>query len=73
SGREERELQKRLRSLERKIAKLDKDAKGVDQQLAAVADAGEAQRLHRERARLAAEIEALEHRWLETSHELESA
>ena len=72
SGREERELQKRLRSLERKIAKLDEEKKEIEGRLVAVTDASEAQRLHSRQSELADEVAVLEEEWLDAYTEMES-
>jgi ATP-binding cassette subfamily F protein 3 len=70
SGREERDLEKRLKSLERKIAKLDDEKKELNAKLLEAADAAEAKRLHERLAALAAEVATLEHEWLELSGDL---
>lgn len=71
-GREERELQKRLRSLERKIAKLDEEKKTVEAQLLTAVETSAAQRLHLQLTELAAEVQKLEGEWLEGYNELEA-
>lgn len=71
-GKEERELQKRLKSLERKIAKLDEQKTELQQQLLTVTEAAAAQQLHQELTALAPEVEQLEEEWLEVYTELES-
>jgi ATP-binding cassette subfamily F protein 3 len=70
SGREERDLEKRLKSLERKIAKLDDEKKDLNAKLLEAADAAEAKRLRDRLATLAEEVATLEHEWLEASGDL---
>lgn len=71
-GKEERELQKRLKSLERKIAKLDEQKSELQQQLLTVTEAAAAQELHEQLTALSPEVEQLEEEWLEVYTELES-
>ena len=71
-GKEERELQKRLKSLERKIAKLDEQKNELQQQLLSITETSEAQRVHAEFAQIAGEVEQLEEQWLEVYNELEA-
>ena len=71
-GKEERELQKRLKSLERKIAKLDEQKSELNEQLLTVTETSEAQRVHKEFASIASEVEQLEEEWLEVYNELEA-
>lgn len=71
SGKEERELQKKLRAVERKIAKLDEEKKEVQQRLLTITAAAEAQAAHQQLATITAELEALEEEWLAISSELE--
>jgi len=71
-GREERELQKRLKSLERKIAKLDEEKNSLQQQLSTVTETAAAQQLHEQLTLSAAEVEQLEEQWLELYNELEA-
>lgn len=72
-ARSDRESQKKLKGVERKIARLDDEKKNVSAKLLSVTDANEAQRLHAELARLTSELEQLEMEWLELSSELETA
>ncbi len=72
SGREERELQKKLRAVERKIARLDGDKKSLNEQLQAVVDAKEAVQLHEQITSIAAEVEQLEEAWVEFFNVLET-
>jgi ATP-binding cassette subfamily F protein 3 len=70
SGREERDLEKRLRGIERKIAKLDDEKKDLNAKLLEVADNAEAKRLRERLAAIAEEVATLEHEWLATSGDL---
>jgi ATP-binding cassette subfamily F protein 3 len=70
SGREERELEKRIKSLERKIVKLDDEKKELNAKLATVTDGAEVKRLRERLAALGEEIASLEHEWLEASGDL---
>jgi ATP-binding cassette subfamily F protein 3 len=70
SGREERDLEKRLRAIERKIAKLDDEKKELNAKLLQVADAADSKRLGQQLAKLGEEVAALEHEWLEASGDL---
>jgi ATP-binding cassette subfamily F protein 3 len=71
--RADRETQKRLKAVERKISRLDDEKRGLNDKLMSTTDAGEAQRLHARLGELAEELEQLEHEWLELSTELETA
>ena len=71
-GKQERELQKRLKSLERKIAKLDEQKNELQEQLLTITEADAAQKLHQELSSLTPEVEQLEEEWLEVFNELES-
>ncbi len=70
SGREERELEKRIKALERKIAKLDEEKKELNAKLLEVAAAADAIRLRDRLTAVAEEVAALEHEWLEASGDL---
>jgi len=70
-GREERELQKKLKATERKIAKLDDDKKAINEQMLATSVPKEAQELHGQLTSIGAEVEQLEETWLEIFNELE--
>ncbi len=72
-GREERDLQKKLKSVERKIAKLDEDKKALNKRLLATTDTKEAQEFHERVTAIAAEIGQLEEEWLEVFHALETS
>jgi ATP-binding cassette subfamily F protein 3 len=70
SGREERELEKRLKSLERRIAKLDEEKRDLNAKLLEVTDNAEAKRVRQRIAAVSDEVAALEHEWLESSGDL---
>jgi ATP-binding cassette subfamily F protein 3 len=72
-ARADRDSQKKLKAVERKISRLDEEKRGVGEKLLSVTDAAEAQRLHGELAKLTADLATLEEEWLELSSELESA
>jgi ATP-binding cassette subfamily F protein 3 len=68
-GRANRDAQKKLKSVERKIAKLDEEKRATSESLLTVASAVEAQRLHAELAKLTADLATLEEEWLSLSEE----
>ncbi len=70
-GREERELQKKLRAVERKIAKLDDEKRTLSEQLLQVTTTEEATRLQREITQHATEVSQMEEQWVELSSLLE--
>ena len=70
SGRDQRDQEKRLKAVERKIAKLDDEKRTLTQQLAEVADAAQSAKLRTRLAAVAEEVAALEHEWLEVSGDL---
>jgi ATP-binding cassette subfamily F protein 3 len=72
-ARADREAQKRLNAVERKITRLDDEIRELNQQLMSATEAGEAQRLHARLGKLTTELEQMEHEWLELSTELENA
>jgi ATP-binding cassette subfamily F protein 3 len=72
-ARADRDAQKKLKAVERRIARLDEEKRGVGESLLTVTDASEAQRLQKQLADLTAELAQLEEEWLELSAELESA
>jgi ATP-binding cassette subfamily F protein 3 len=72
-ARSDRDAQKKLKSVERKISRIDEEKRGVSEQLLTVTGAAEAQKLHREFTALTAELAQLEEEWIELSTELESA
>ena len=63
-GREDRETQKQLKSLERKIQKLDDEKQKLSASLLEVTDADEAKQLHADLEKVSAEIDAKEEEWL---------
>jgi ATP-binding cassette subfamily F protein 3 len=71
-ARADRDAHKKLKAVERKIARLDEEKRGISESLSTVTDAAEAQRLHGELANLTTELAKLEEEWLELSSELES-
>jgi len=71
-GREERELQKKLKSVERKIAKFDDGKKLLNEQLLAATDTKDAQQLHEQMTAIATEVGQLEEEWLEVFNALEA-
>ncbi|QDT67442.1 putative ABC transporter ATP-binding protein YheS [Planctomycetes bacterium MalM25] len=66
-GRADRDAQKRLKSVERKIAKLDDEKKQLAAKQLEVTEADEAKQLYERLATIAAEVETLEAEWLELS------
>jgi ATP-binding cassette, subfamily F, member 3 len=66
-ARADRDSQKKLKAVERKIAKLDGEKRAISDNLLTVTDAKEAQRLHAELAKLTDELAKLEEEWLELS------
>jgi ATP-binding cassette subfamily F protein 3 len=72
-ARADRDGQKKLKNVERKIAKLDEEKRALSERLLTVTDAAEAQRLHAELSTLTTALTELEEQWLELSSELESA
>jgi ATP-binding cassette subfamily F protein 3 len=73
TARADREGQKKLKNVERKIARLDEEKRAVNERLLTVTDAAEAQRLHAQLTELTTELTQLEEQWLALSSELESA
>jgi ATP-binding cassette subfamily F protein 3 len=71
-GRSDRDSQKKLKAVERKIARLDDEKKVVSEKLLSVTEKAEAQRLQSESSRLTSELAALEEEWLELSAELDA-
>ena len=70
SGRDQRDLDKRLKSLERKIAKLDEEKRDLNARLLEVVEAAEAKRVRERLTAVAEEVATLEHEWLEASGDL---
>ncbi|MCC7473852.1 MAG: ABC-F family ATP-binding cassette domain-containing protein [Pirellulales bacterium] len=72
-ARSDRDAQKKLKAVERKIARLDEEKKATNAKLLSATEVAEAQRLHAEVTKQAAELAKLEEEWLELSAEMESA
>lgn len=72
-GRSDRDSQKKLKTVERKIARMDEEKRAVSEKLLSVTDAAEARRLHTELTTLTAELATLEEEWLELSSDLEAS
>jgi ATP-binding cassette subfamily F protein 3 len=72
-ARADRDAQKKLKAVERKISRLDDEKKARSEKLLTVTDRADAQRLRSELATLSDELAELEEQWLELSSELESA
>jgi ATP-binding cassette subfamily F protein 3 len=72
-ARADRDAQKKLKAVERKIARLDEEKRGVSDSLLSVTDAAEAQQLQQQLAKFTKDLAQLEEEWLELSTELESA
>jgi ATP-binding cassette subfamily F protein 3 len=70
-GKEERELQKKLRTVERKIAKLDDEKKEVQSRLMTISTSAEAQAAHMQLSTITGELAQLEEEWLAITGELE--
>jgi ATP-binding cassette subfamily F protein 3 len=70
-GRADRDSQKKLKAVERKIARIDDEKRSVNEKLLTVTERAEAQRLQAELAKLTNELATLEEEWLELSSEME--
>jgi ATP-binding cassette subfamily F protein 3 len=70
SSRDQRDLDKRLKALERKIAKLDEEKRTLNAQLLEVTDNAQAKRVRERLAAASEEVATLEHEWLELSGDL---
>ena len=66
-SRADRDAQKKLKAVERKIARLDEEKRAASDALLSVTEAAEAQRLHARVAELTAELAELEDEWLALS------
>ncbi|TWT74431.1 putative ABC transporter ATP-binding protein YheS [Posidoniimonas polymericola] len=71
-GRSERDAQKKLKSLERKIAKLDDEKKSISEQLLTATEAKRASELQEQINTISGELETLEEEWLELYNEVEA-
>lgn len=69
-GKADRDAQKKLKSVERKIAKLDDEKKQLLAEQLTATETAEATRIHERLAELAAEVKTLEAEWLELSEEV---
>ncbi|MEN1681342.1 MAG: ABC-F family ATP-binding cassette domain-containing protein [Planctomycetota bacterium] len=72
AGRAGRDAQKRLKSVERKIAKLDDERKDLTAQLATATETAEAVDLQQRLALLTSEVETLEAEWMELYEQVEA-
>jgi ATP-binding cassette subfamily F protein 3 len=66
-GKADRDAQKRLKAVERKIAKLDDEKKQLTAEMATTYDTAELKKKQTELAKLSAEVETLEAEWVELS------
>ena len=64
---EQRALRKKIKAIERKIAKLDDEKKALSAELLTATDPAEAVRLHNEVTAISEQLEAAEEEWLELS------
>ena len=71
-ARADRDSQKKLKAVERKISRLDEEKRATSEKLLSVTEAAQAQRLHNELGELTRELAKLEEEWLELSSELEA-
>ena len=71
NARSDRDAQKKLKAVERKIARLDDEKKGISEKLLTVMERAEATRLQGELAKLTAELATLEEEWLALSADFE--
>ncbi len=71
-ARADRDSQKKLKAVERKISRMDEEKRALSDQLLSVTETAKAKRLQTELARVTAELEKLEEEWLELSAELEA-
>jgi ATP-binding cassette subfamily F protein 3 len=71
-GRSDRDSQKKLKAVERKIARLDDEKKAANAKLLSVTAKADAERLQGEIAKLTAELATLEEEWLQLSSDLDA-
>ena len=71
--RNERDLRKEIKTLERTIAQLDEQKRALNAQLLQSTDAAEALRLHNEVAALTEQLAEAEERWCQLQEEIEGA
>jgi len=62
---EQREQRKKIKAIERKIARLDEEKKKLNEQMLQTTDASEAMKLHQEIETIAAQLNKAEEDWLE--------
>ena len=65
SQNEQRALKKKIKSLERKIARLDEEKKSLDAKMLTMTDPEEAMKLHEEIQLIATDLTAAEEEWME--------
>ena len=65
SQNEQRAIKKKIKSVERKIARLDEEKKSLDAQMLTMTDPEEAMKLHEQTQAIAADLAAAEEEWLE--------
>jgi ATP-binding cassette subfamily F protein 3 len=70
TGRDQRDLEKRMKALERKIAKLDEEKRSLNDQLLQVTNNAEAKQVRDRLAAVSEEVATLEHEWLDLSGDL---
>src|SRR5262245_53955996 len=70
-ARSDRDAQKKLKAVERKISRHDEEKRAISERLLTVTETAEAQRLYGQLAKLTGELQELEEDWLELSSELE--
>ena len=71
--RNERDVRKEIKTLERTIAQLDEQKRALNAQLLQSTDAAEALRLHNEITALTAQLAEAEERWCQLQEEIEAA
>ncbi len=67
--RDQRKMEKEVKNLERKIARLDDEKRKLNSKMLTETDPGEAVRLHEEVTRIGADLTAAEERWMELSED----
>lgn len=70
-ARADRDTQKAIRALERKIQKMDEEKRSLNERLLTVTETADAQRVHEQLTAVTEELEQLEEQWLELSGEME--
>ena len=69
SAKLQRQRQKEIKNLEKKIAQLDEEKKSLNQQLVETTDANEAMKLHTRFTEISDQLDAAEERWIQLSEE----